>query len=593
MNHPHRRAAHPRAQLAALAMATLALLAIFSLAAPAASAHAILESSSPADGAVVASSPAEVTLNFSENVTLPPGAVVVLDSAKHRVDTGNPHAGKTGSSVVVGLKAKLAKGSYLVAWHVISADSHPVQGGVVFSVGAPGPTASLSAANHAGAALEWKVADDITRGFAFAALLFLAGAAIYLGWIGTDESRQPGVARLIDVACGAGIVALALQIPFLAAQVTGQGVGSLAQRGVLGDTLRNGVGWSVLAGVVALVVLRLASTRRGVAGRVGTLVGFAGVLVSFGVVGHTRTTPPVWLALLTQLCHVGAGAVWFGGLVLLGLDLRPRRRAATPLPAGADVRVQDSRSSGENRSSTDSAAGAADDGAAAAAAIVRRFSAFATVAILTVLVAGCVLGYLEVRSLHALTTTAYGRLLLVKVFVVAVVALIGAYNHYRLLPSVSTFGRPGSPAWRRLGSTVRTEALLLVVVIAITAVLGNLVPGRTASSTAKIFSASAQFGAGSINVVVDPARVGVNQFHLYVLDREGRQVDATRSIVVQFSLPSNGLGPLTKVPLKAGPGHYQLLNLSLPLPGEWTLEITSALNEFTNNDVTFQVPIAP
>lgn len=572
-----------RPRLAVLAAVVLAALAALSVGAPMASAHAILESSSPADGAVVTKSPSEVTLDFSEDVTLPPNAVVVLDSSKQRVDRGDVHAGAKASSVVVGVKANLPGGSYLVAWHVISADSHPVQGGIVFSVGAPGPTASLSAANHQGSAIEWKVAYDVLRGISFAALLFVAGAAVYLLWIGTEASRRGGVALLLDVVCGVGIVALALRVPVLAAEATGQGLGSITQGGVLGDTLRNGVGWSVLAGIVALVILRFATAvRRGAAARVAALVGFAAVLGSFGVVGHTRSTTPTWLAVLTQVCHVAAGAVWFGGLALLALDLRARRRAAAALPAGADVLVRDGEASPP-----------ALPEAAEAAGLVRRFSAVATVAILTILAAGGVLGWLEVRSIDALTGTAYGRVLIAKVSVVVVVALVAGYNHYRLMPSVERFGGPNSRQWRRLGTTVRAEALLLVVVIGLTAVLGNLVPGRSAVPANKVYAASAKFGDGSLNVVVDPARVGSNQLHLYVLDAQGRQVDSTRSIVVQLSLPANGVGPITKVPVKAGPGHYQVLNLSLPLPGTWTLEITSALNEFANNDVTFQVPIRP
>jgi copper transport protein len=400
------------------------------------------------------------------------------------------------------------------------------------------------------------------------------------------------VIRLVDGACGIGIVALAYQIPILAAESTGQGIGSLTEHSVLGDTLKNGVGWSVLAGVVALLLLRFAAPRRSTVGRVGVLVGFGAVLASFGVVGHSRTTSPVWLTVLAELCHVAAASVWFGGLALLALDLRARHRAAAPLPAGADVLV------GEGGSPSDQSSPGIDDagdvdGAAGAAALVRRFSGFATVSIVAVLIAGGVLGYLEVRSVRALTTTAYGRLLIAKVSVVLIVALMGAYNHYRLLPSVASFGRPGSAPWRRLRSTVRTEALLLLLVICITAVLGNLVPGRSAVAANKVFTASAKFGDGSINVVVDPARVGDNQLHLYVLDSEGRQVDSTRSMVVELTLPSAGLGPITKVPLHAGPGHYQILKLPLPLPGTWTVEITSALNEFTNNDVTFRVPVRP
>ena len=54
-----------------------------------ASAHAILEASTPADGSVVPTSPAKVTLQFSEHVTLTIGSLRVFDRNGHRVDQGD------------------------------------------------------------------------------------------------------------------------------------------------------------------------------------------------------------------------------------------------------------------------------------------------------------------------------------------------------------------------------------------------------------------------------------------------------------------------------------------------------------------------
>ena len=53
-----------------------------------ASAHAVLEASTPADGSVVPTSPAKVTLQFSEHVTLTIGSLRVFDRNGHRVDQG-------------------------------------------------------------------------------------------------------------------------------------------------------------------------------------------------------------------------------------------------------------------------------------------------------------------------------------------------------------------------------------------------------------------------------------------------------------------------------------------------------------------------
>ena len=57
------------------------------LAAPAA-AHAVLEFTQPADGAVLAAPPPRVVMGFDEGAELPLGSVAVYNRAGHRVDEG-------------------------------------------------------------------------------------------------------------------------------------------------------------------------------------------------------------------------------------------------------------------------------------------------------------------------------------------------------------------------------------------------------------------------------------------------------------------------------------------------------------------------
>ena len=131
-----RAAASPRAAGAA-AFATLALLLAV---APAASAHATVVATSPGGGSVLASAPASVGVSFDEAVTVSADSLRVFDPAGVRVDVGGAaHAG--GDAVAVRLRAGLVRGTYVVAWHVVSADSHPVQGAFTFSIGAPSATA--------------------------------------------------------------------------------------------------------------------------------------------------------------------------------------------------------------------------------------------------------------------------------------------------------------------------------------------------------------------------------------------------------------------------------------------------------------------
>ena len=107
------------------------------VAAPAALAHARLDSSTPSNDEVVRRAPRQVVLSFSEPVETAFGSVRVYDGAARRVDDGRATR-PAPDAVAVGLRSDLPRGTYTVAWRVVSADSHPVSGAFVFHVGKPG-----------------------------------------------------------------------------------------------------------------------------------------------------------------------------------------------------------------------------------------------------------------------------------------------------------------------------------------------------------------------------------------------------------------------------------------------------------------------
>ena len=90
-------------------------------------------------------------LHFSETVEGNFGAVRVFDARARRVDDGRTiHPGGSGSRLAVGLKPGLPDGTYVATYRVISADSHPVSGGLVFSVGKPAAAAAPTVAELIG-----------------------------------------------------------------------------------------------------------------------------------------------------------------------------------------------------------------------------------------------------------------------------------------------------------------------------------------------------------------------------------------------------------------------------------------------------------
>ena len=115
---------------------TAALAATISaIALGAAEAHPKLKTATPAVGATVQGAPSEIRITFTEDLFARFSGAKVTDARGRAVRTGAAFvASDDKKQLVVPLKAKLVPGSYQVAWHAVSADTHRVHGSYTFLV---------------------------------------------------------------------------------------------------------------------------------------------------------------------------------------------------------------------------------------------------------------------------------------------------------------------------------------------------------------------------------------------------------------------------------------------------------------------------
>ena len=107
------------------------VIAALCAAAPA-NAHTYLTDATPAAGAHVAASPAELVMNFTGDLEPTFSSVVVTDEKGHVVDAGPSVA--SGRTMRVPLKP-LPLGHYEVIWRAVSIDTHLSEGKYDFVVG--------------------------------------------------------------------------------------------------------------------------------------------------------------------------------------------------------------------------------------------------------------------------------------------------------------------------------------------------------------------------------------------------------------------------------------------------------------------------
>ncbi len=110
----------------------LAALALVLAGAPA-GAHSDLESSDPQDGATLASAPAAISFVFNEEI-LPQGNAVTLTdvAADERLPVGPVEV--DGDMVSVTWPQSSPAGEFRAAFRVVSADGHPIDGTITFTV---------------------------------------------------------------------------------------------------------------------------------------------------------------------------------------------------------------------------------------------------------------------------------------------------------------------------------------------------------------------------------------------------------------------------------------------------------------------------
>ena len=149
--------------------------------------------------------------------------------------------------------------------------------------------------------------------------------------------------------------------------------------------------------------------------------------------------------------------------------------------------------------------------------------------------------------------------MLVKVGLIAACSSrLGAVNRRRVIPKLRALAdaaaAPGA-AGHLLRRTLRAEVALVVVVLGVTAALVSYPPPDSLAGGP--FGGSATLGPLRLEATMDPARVGPNELHLYLLRAsDGTPFDGTKELTVTLALPGKGIGPLAARAREAGPGHY-------------------------------------
>ena len=142
--------------------------------------------------------------------------------------------------------------------------------------------------------------------------------------------------------------------------------------------------------------------------------------------------------------------------------------------------------------------------------------------------------------------------------------------------------------WRILIRTLMFEALGIVAILMVTAVLVNLTPG-VASEVNGPFQSTQPFRSGHVALTIAPNTPGPNNFHLDFTGADGKASDEPQKVTLMLSLPEKDLGPFTREFVKGGTGHYILENVNdIAIAGNWQVTLLVQVSDFEQERVEFQ-----
>lgn len=99
-----------------------------------ASAHAMLDRSSPMVGSTLDAAPTAISLRFSEAIEPALSSISVTRSDGAVVPLAAPIATEHGTVLVAAVRRAMTRGLYHVRWRVVSVDTHLTQGDFSFRI---------------------------------------------------------------------------------------------------------------------------------------------------------------------------------------------------------------------------------------------------------------------------------------------------------------------------------------------------------------------------------------------------------------------------------------------------------------------------
>ncbi|EJS67845.1 copper resistance protein [Bacillus cereus] len=512
-----------------------------------ASAHAYVVKSNPAENETLKKAPSVVKIEFDEDIQVSHfNTLFVRDTSGKRVDLKDAYIDKKNKKLLeAGLKENLKDGLYSIQWKAISADGHPIQGVIPFQIGLAEAGADDVQVEEMGYIPQIDMIME--RGILYTSFSLFLGVLFFnlIMYKGNAIEVQSRSKRIIWISLFGIFISLLFNLPLQAKINADVSWLEAFDPFLLKETLQLSVFGYVWITQMALISLLMIVTYFAVKREKFSsfkvwsipIVLFIGLLVMKAFNSHAYGLKFKDIAVVMDFLHLFAASLWIGGLSSIILLLRKE-----------------------------------DDKWTMYWDAIKRFSPWATGAVIVIVITGLFNSTFFIPTLHSLFDTKYGLALLVKILLFVCMGILGIIHYVK--------GR--MRAQKKLGATLKIEFIVGIIVFVIVAFMTNVqTPPMPPTGP---FTESKQLDNGyELTLHVSPNKVGQNTFHITLKDENGQPVTAMEQIILTAQSLDMNMGKGSFKVSAVSPGEYEAEGMYINMTGNWNIHVhglTKSLDSF-------------
>ncbi|MBT4326869.1 MAG: copper resistance protein CopD [Candidatus Nitrosopelagicus sp.] len=549
---------------------------VFVLGFPLASAHPFLLDSEPGQGQNAPAGTMQVITNYSEAVEIGFSELKVYDANGNQIDNRDT-AYNDGETSLIVTTQPLEDGVYTITSKVLSkVDGHLVQAAIVFGVGDVKIDSSL---------LETQESSETTFiPESIARFPGLVGQTIVLGGVivsitiwSSQQTRFREVFGEIheqfkvkfSKIIGYGVIAtFASNFIMLGVQTWRLEVSPLE---VIGTTF--GTTWLIRM-IITIIIIGIwfwmeKKKEISIKGQIPLLVASLILIATTTMMGHGASTEleAPWILDYT---HNLLSSIWIGGVIFFAF-------VVLPTIAKIDNSIKEKIT----------------------LSLIPRFSGLFIIAIGILIITGPTLLWFLDDNVGSLTESTYGKLILIKIGIAAIMIAFGGLYQVKFLKNTHDFEKLDIS--KKISKPLKFEAGLGIVLLAVVALLVNssLPAGEIQSADAiqgtfgyqsSLFSENAKF-----DVKVLPAGIGSNTISVIISSFDDKPLEDISGLKIKVSNPQKNIAPIEAEVIEDAQNSIikYSADTTFGFAGNWQIELEAQRVENSNENVIFNIQIKP